>query len=301
MNQFTPKNWKEYSATLPWVCGLMTYNSELTIYETLRFATKMFDVILITDDGSTDQTQSETIRFLKDSQEINNCKIITLDVAKWDPLPHLKVAKDHGISSAPVSKTISKARMKNFFEAKKRYPHSIYFALEDDVIVDYTKKNLIREQISSWKEPLTDCEYFNVINMINKEWLRLSNPDPMGIMKRRKSYDNAGDWTFACWYTLGKNTVVPDPGFPYGPCLDPWLEKNQLGKKGKNCHPPFGYHFLYYRQNRIGFVLEDGTKRILELEKSEDNEINYDLVNEINFRRNMSMAIENGSATLRLK
>ena len=295
MTLFKPTQWKEYSKELPWICGLMTYNSEMTIYETFRFANKMFDYIIVTDDGSTDATIKEIERFISDY----NCKnILGMSVADWDPIPSLKVGKDHGVSNAPVTKTISKARLKNFEISKRNFPHSIYFALEDDVIVDIKMKDKISNKISIWEDPLDDCEYFNVVNIINKDWLRLSNPDP--AMIRRKSYDNSGDWTFACWYTSGNLNVVPDPGVPYGPCLWPWIEKNQIGKKGKNTDSPYGYHFLYYRKNRDGFVLEDGTKRIINIKECNDSNLNTKLIDKVNFKTNIEVKISNDVSTLKV-
>lgn len=293
MINFSPKPWKEYSESLPWVCGLMTFNSEMTIYETLKFANKMFDFIIISDDGSTDATVTEVKRFISDF----NCRNIEFhDVSKWDPIPSLRIEKDHGLSTKDVSKTISKARLKNFYISKNKLPHSIYFALEDDVIVDYELKGKIKEKIQNWKEPMTDCEYFNVANMINKKWLRLGNPDPH--MKRRKLYENSGDWTFACWYSSGFLTVAPDPGYPYGPCLFPWLEKNQIGKKGQNIDPPYGYHFLYYRKNRNGFVLEDGLKRIKKLSDANDSFINKRIIEEVSFKVDVNLKINGNVSTL---
>ena len=296
MIEFNPEPWEKYSKKLPWVCGLMTYNSEMTIYGTLKYASKMFDAIIITDDGSTDETFEEVKRFQLENDFKN---IFYLNVKDWDPIPTLKVKKDHGSSYAPVTKTISKARIKNFMICKDKIPHSIYFALEDDVIVDPSLKNSIKKKISLWKEPQTDCEFFNVVNMINKDWLRLSNPDPN--MKRRKSYENAGDWTYVCWYTSGKLTVGPDPGHPYGPCLFPWLHKNQIHKKGQNNDYPYGYHFLYYRKNRNGFNLEDKLKRIKNICDLDDDHLNYSLINDIEFKSNISVEIKDQNAILRIK
>ena len=48
-------DWKIKSRKLPWVCGLKTYNSDPTVYACLQSAHKLFDAIVITDDGSPAQ------------------------------------------------------------------------------------------------------------------------------------------------------------------------------------------------------------------------------------------------------
>ena len=49
-------NWSTLCRKFPLVCGLKTFNAELTVYACLQQAYKIFDHIVITDDGSDDRT-----------------------------------------------------------------------------------------------------------------------------------------------------------------------------------------------------------------------------------------------------
>mgnify|MGYP001283375396 CR=1 FL=1 len=49
-------NWGEFYNRFPLVCGINTYNNELTIYACLQQAVKNFHVVMVFDDGSTDNT-----------------------------------------------------------------------------------------------------------------------------------------------------------------------------------------------------------------------------------------------------
>ena len=45
----------------------------------------------------------------------------------------------------------------------------------------------------------------------------------------------------------------------------PWLQKNQLGKKGQDTSMPFGFHMINYRKGKAGFTYDlndPGLKRI---------------------------------------
>jgi glycosyltransferase involved in cell wall biosynthesis len=276
---FTNKNdeWKSHSRTLPWVCGLKTYNSGPTVYACLQAAAHTFNQIIITDDGSKDETHEEIKRFCDDYP---NVKVSFFDASEWDPIPDLEVKRDHGsgkqVKEHPTNKSHTKAQIKNWLVCKENFPESIYFSLEDDVLLYPNIKERVQSRIERWSDPETDCEYFNTVFIINKEYVRLCQPDPG--MRRRKNYENSGDWTFACFYTSGKITVGPDPVNPWGACMYPWLQKNQCGKKGQDDETPFGLHLLYFRRSRDGFELEGGWERVAAVKDLDDEFINTDIM-----------------------
>ena len=113
-------NWHNYFKNLPWVCGVKTFNSESTIFACLQAASKTFKNIIITDDGSTDNTFNEIKSFIEKHKDIN---IKFFNVDNWDPIPELKVNRDHGENSNlhPLEKTHSKAQIKNYEVCKKYF------------------------------------------------------------------------------------------------------------------------------------------------------------------------------------
>lgn len=269
--------WKQKSRALPWVCGLKTYNSEPTVYACLESAYQTFDKIIITDDGSKDRTLDEVKRFIADHPGVD---LRYIDVSEWDPIPELSMKRDHGsdeaVSSHPLHKSHAKGQIKNWYTCKQFLAESIYFSLEDDVLLYPDIKERIQERIENWNDPQTDCEYFNTVFIVNKDNVRLATPDPG--MNRRKNYENAGDWTFACFYTNGEITVGPDPVHPWGACMFPWLQKNQCGKKGQDNTPPFGLHLMYYRRSRDGFELEEKWKRVGPIKDLEDEFVSTEIM-----------------------
>ena len=272
-------DWKIKSRKLPWVCGLKTYNSDPTVYACLQSAHKLFDAIVITDDGSTDKTHDEISRFAGDHPKV---KIAYFEVSDWDPIPELSMERDHGgdkaVSSHPRHKSHAKGQIKNWAAVKQHFEESIYFSLEDDVLLYPDIKERIQERIELWDDPMTDCEYFNTVFIINKDHVRLANPD--AGMRRRTDYENAGDWTFACFYTAGDIKVGPDPVNPWGACMYPWLQKNQCGKKGQDNSAPFALHMIYFRRSRDGFKLEDGWNRIEKIENLNDEFVDTGIMDE---------------------
>jgi glycosyltransferase involved in cell wall biosynthesis len=281
-------DWKTKSRQLPWICGLKTYNSDPTIYACLQAAYKLFDEILITDDGSTDRTLEEVERFSSDFPEAN---IGFCPVGDWDPIPELSMERDHGgdkaVGSHPLHKSHAKSQIKNWATVKRYFPESIYFSLEDDVLLYPDIKERIQKRIEAWEDPMTDCEYFNTIFIINDKHVRLANPD--AGMRRRTDYENAGDWTFACFYTSSHLTVGPDPVNPWGACMFPWLQKNQCGKKGQDNSPPFALHMIYFRRSRDGFNLEDGWKRVGKIADLNDNFVDTKIMGEYDLKINVKI------------
>ncbi len=251
------QHWSELGRKLPLVCGLKTLNAELTIYACLQQAYKQFDFIVITDDGSTDGT-IEMIKKCIHDFKIRNIAII--GVQDYDPWPDQKIEKregDHHVER-PAGQTHAKAQWKNYEAVKQNFPNSIYVSLEDDVILYDNVRARIYNRIINWKEPHTDCEYFNVTSMVDENHtIEVAYENKRGVpipgMNFRKLHDNAGDYTLAAWWTGGDLTVGPDPGFPFGACLFPWLPKNQTGKKGQCADKPFGFHCMNYRTSKIGY------------------------------------------------
>jgi len=271
--------WKDKCKDLKWVCGVKTYNSELTIYSCLKAAAKTFKNIIVTDDGSKDKTFDEIKKFIDENKNIN---IAVFNLDTWDPLPDLSIKRDHGsnIESHPISKTHSKAQIKNFIVCKKYFPDALYFSLEDDVILYNNIKERIFNRIKDWKNPSTDSEFFNLVNIVNSDYVRVGNTT-IG-MNRRKLYENAGDWTFCCFWLGGNLSIGPDPIYPWGACLFPWLPKNQLSKKGQDNTFPFGLHLLYYRNNKNNTIIEDGMKRVSKIKDLEDKHIDTEVLSNLN-------------------
>ena len=280
------RNWKEVGRKFPLVCGLKTLDSELTIYACLQQAYKQFDYIIITDDGSTDDTLKMIQKCVNDFS-IKNISVI--DVSKWDPMPDQKIEKridDHHVMR-PAGQTHAKAQWKNYEVVRKNFPNSIYVSLEDDVILYDNVRSRIYNRIIEWKEPYTDCEYFNVTTMIDKETTLEVAHDyiegkPIPGMKFRRLHDNAGDYTLAAWWSAGEISVGPDPNYPFGACLFPWLPKNQMGKKGQCDDIPFGFHCVNYRSNKVGTNYGDRVivKKFSELN---DDDIDVSLFDKVYF------------------
>ena len=289
--------WKNHSRSLPWVCGLKTYNSGPTVYACLESASATFNQIVITDDGSKDETLEEIKRFCKNYP---NTSVLFFDVSEWDPIPDLKVKRDHGsgkqVKAHPTNKSHTKAQIKNWLSCKKNFPESIYFSLEDDVMLYPEIRKRVQERIESWSEPLTDCEYFNLTNLVNRERVRVGLSS--AGMNRRTLYENAGDWTFSCFYMGGKTTVGPDPVNPWGACTLPWSQKNQCEKKGQDGTKPFGLHMYYYRRSRQDFLLEDGLKRAKIIQALNDDTVDIDFIKGLNFKIDIEID-ENGKMTVR--
>ena len=262
-------NWPELCRKFPIICGIKTFNAELTVYATIQQAYKQFDWLVVTDDGSTDDTM-KMIQKCIDDFEIKNIEVY--EVGDHDPWPEQKVEKregDHHIIRHG-EKTAAKACFKNWFITKKKYPNCFYLGLEDDVILFDNVRQRIYDRISRWSDPFTDCEYFNVSSVVDRDHvlLALHNGQPLQGIKQRELYDNAGDWTCALFWNAGEIQIGPDPVYPFGACMFPWLQKNQLGKKGQDTSMPFGFHMINYRKSKVGFtydINDPGLKRIEEL------------------------------------
>ena len=269
--------WPEIVRKIPMVCGLKTFNAELTIYACLKQAYKQFDWILVTDDGSTDRTLEMMKKCIED-YSISNITI--LDVSQMDPWPDQQIDKrdgDHHVIRED-GKTHAKAQAKNYALVKHHFPNSLYVSLEDDVIIYDNARARIFNRVAEWKEPLTDCEYFNVTTAISKthtiEAIYNDQPGvPIPGMNFRKLHDNAGDYTLAAWWTGGEIEVGPDPNYPFGACLFPWLPKNQMGKKGQCADKPFGFHMVNYRNNKIGHEYGKGYIGIKKFAELNDKDI----------------------------
>lgn len=247
-------NWPELCRKFPLVCGLKTLNAEMTIYACLQQAYKLFDHVVITDDGSEDKTM-EMIKNCISDFDIRNVSIF--DVSQYDPWPDQVIEKKEGDHHIPrkSGKTHAKAQWKNFAAVKQVAKNCIYVSLEDDVIVFDNIRQRIYDRISKWDDPYTDCEFFNVSSIVDDDHVlrAIYQGKPLPGINQRELYDNAGDWTLAAIWTGSDLQIGPDPVYAFGGCIYPWLPKNQIGKKGQDNTMPFGFHLLNYRSSKEGF------------------------------------------------
>jgi glycosyltransferase involved in cell wall biosynthesis len=274
--------WKEFSKSAPWVATVQTYNNDWTVYACLQQACKQFDIILVVDDGSNDKTMLEVDRFIR-REKPNN--LHCFDLSSFDPWPDLKAPKREWMKEV-TNKTQSKSKFKAHNIAKQFCPQGLWVSLESDVIVCNDARQRMQKRISEWEDPHNDCEFFNVVMTIDPWHVRsVSDSEteyikPAGI-KHRKEYDHPGDWCLATSWLGGNLKISPDPEFPYGPCFDPWIQKNQIGKKGQDDSLPFGFHMLSYRELESDITYVD--RRCLKISEIKDNEVDWDLLHRVRF------------------
>jgi len=283
--QFVQARWSELSRKLPLICGLKTFNAELTIYSVLRQAYHQFDYVVVTDDGSTDSTKQE-IKRCCDDFGIKN--LVFADASQFNPWEDKEVEKrpgDHHVPR-PNGKTHAKAQWKSYEFVKQNFANSIYVSLEDDVILEDNIRWRIFDRVSRWSDPFTDCEFFNVTSAINEDYvLQGCFPDgkPLPGIVQRRLYNNGGDWTLAALWTGGDLTIGPDPMYPFGACIYPWMAKNQMGKKGQDGEKSFGFHMINYRTTKFGYEYNATTPEVVAIEDLVDdkNEADWDLLKRV--------------------
>ena len=286
-------NWFELCRKFPLVCGLKTFNGELTIYEVLKQAYKQFDFVIITDDGSTDTTKEEIFRCINDFGIKNVALVDVSNTNPWNDDANKKRDGDHHIPRAG-EKTHAKAQWKSYQLVKQNFQNSIFVSLEDDVILEENVRWRVYDRISKWTDPFTDCEFFNVTSTINDEYVLLgcfANGDPLPGIVQRRLYNNGGDWTFSAIWTGGDLEIGPDPLYPFGACVYPWLQKNQTGKKGQDGEKSFGFHMLNYRSSREGHsysTLVPGVQKIVDMHEDK-NEANWDLLKNAKFKKKITL------------
>lgn len=281
-------NWSLKSQSIDCVCGINTFNNELTIYACLQQAVKNFGAsqTYIFDDGSSDKTLEYIDKFNKD----NNTEIKVVPVGDWDPWPTQKIERDHGPDKGKIietGKTHAKSKFKSWKVIQDNFPDSIYFSLEADVILADDALKRARQRISRWTNPKMDCEFFNVVFTIDSQHVRpmcsteTSLEDRLPGITQRKIYDQPGDWTFACFWTGGSLQIGPDPHWPYGACLFPWTQKNQCEKKGQDTDRPYGFHLFNYNNNSL--VDDWNNKLILNIDDLYDDEIDWSILTSVWF------------------
>lgn len=285
-------NWPQICRKIPLVCGLKTLNAELTIYACLQQAYKIFDHIVITDDGSEDGTIDMIKKCIEDF-DIRN--VTFFNVADYDPWPDQVIEKKEGDHHIPrkAGKTHAKAQWKNFAAVKQLIENCIYISLEDDVVVFDNIRQRIYDRISQWDDPFTDCEFFNVSSIVDDNHVlrAIYQGKPLPGINQRELYDNAGDWTLSSIWSASDLQIGPDPVYAFGACIYPWLPKNQTGKKGQDNTMPFGFHLLNYRTTKEGFTyeLEDpGLTKISDLGETGLG-VDFDLMNRVWFPKRIAI------------
>jgi glycosyltransferase involved in cell wall biosynthesis len=241
--------WSSLCRNFPLVCGVNTYNNELTIYACLQQAIKNFHQVIVFDDGSTDRTFYYIDKFIEDYNPQN---LIVMSVDHIDPWPDQKIEKDHGPGKGVLmKKTHAKSKVKAHNIIKQNFPNAFYVSLESDVICNDSITSRIYDRISRWDDPLRDVEFFNVMMTIDREYFRAISASeekwvPLPGIQQRGPCDHPGDWTLACFWNGGVTNIQPDPSFPYGACTFPWSMKNQTKKKGQDTDDPYGFHMYNY-------------------------------------------------------
>lgn len=276
-------NWKTKAKSIDCICGINTFNNELTIYACCQQAVKNFgsNNVFVFDDGSTDKT----LEYIENFNKENNCNIQVLSVGSFDPWPDQKVERDHGPEKGMLietGKTHAKSKFKSWYAVKSNFPDAIYFSLEADVILVDNALERARERISLWDDPSMDCEFFNVVFTIDSDYVRPmcstedSLDDRLEGITQRKVYDQPGDWTFACFWTGGKLQIGPDPVWPYGACLFPWTQKNQCQRKGQDTDIPYGFHL--YNYNNKSLDGDYSNSLILKITDLDDNDVDWSIL-----------------------
>ena len=108
------ENWKNKSKNIHCVCGINTFNNELTIYACLQQAIKNFgpENTYIFDDGSSDRT----LEIIEKFNNKHDTRIQVLHVGEADPWPNQKVPRDHGPGKGTLietGKTHAKSKFKS--------------------------------------------------------------------------------------------------------------------------------------------------------------------------------------------
>lgn len=290
------RHWGEIGRKFPLICGLKTLNAELTIYAVLQQAYKQFDYVVITDDGSTDGTKDQIVKCIEDF-DIKNVSL--MDVSQVNPWQDKQTEKregDHHIPR-PDGKTHAKAQWKSYEIVKQNFPNSIFISLEDDVILEENVRWRIYERITKWTDPFTDCEFFNVSSIIDDDHVLLgcfSDGKSLPGIVQRRLYNNGGDWTFAAIWTGSDLKIGPDPVYPFGACIYPWMAKNQTGKKGQDGEKSFGFHMLNYRTSKNMMTYDasiPGIKRIDEMPDDYD-EPNWNLLKKVRIPRRFKLRLD---------
>jgi len=281
-------NWKLKAQDIRCICGINTFNNELTIYACLQQAIKNFgsENVIVFDDGSTDNTLQYIEKFNKDY----NSDIAIGNVGEFDPWPNQKVERDHGPEKGTLietGKTHAKSKFKSWFLVKQNFPDAIYFSLEADVILVDDILVRARERIARWENPKMDCEFFNVVFTIDSDYVRPmcsteeSLEDRLEGITQRKIYDQPGDWTFACFWTGGELHIGPDPVWPYGACLFPWTQKTQCEKKGQDTDIPYGFHL--YNYNNKSSDSDFSKSLILAIQDLDDKDVDWPILKKVWF------------------
>ena len=291
---FFASNWEEISRKLPLICGLKTLNAELTIYAVLKQAHKQFDYVVITDDGSTDATKEEIAKCVNDFSIQNLLFVDASKINPWNDEANVKRPGDHHVPRHD-GKTHAKAQWKSYTFIKENFPNSIYVSLEDDVVLEDSVRWRIYDRISKWKEPHTDCEFFNVTSVLDDDHVLMGMlPDGRGLpgIVQRHPYNNGGDWTLSALWTGGDLQIGPDPMYPFGACIYPWLQKNQTGKKGQDGERSFGFHMLNYRTSKNGTTYAN-TREICRIDDLPEasRETNWDIVRNSQFRQRFKLTL----------
>jgi len=273
--------WEEFIKATPWVVTLQTFNNDWTVYASLQQACKQFDIVLVCDDGSTDNTLLEIDRFIRREKPKN---LHIFDLSSIDPFPDMEFPKREGM--IPTKKTQAKSKFKAFSLAKQLVPNGIWISIESDVILSDSVRLRMHDRVKSWPDPYTDCEFFNLVMTIDPWHVRsvsLSEEEymkPEGI-RHRKEYDHPGDWGLAISWLGGKLYPGPDPVYSYGPNFLPWLQKNQLGKKGQDDTPPYGFHLLSYREDEKDANYNN--RRFLKISDLNDQDVDWSLLHRVRF------------------
>lgn len=284
------KNWPSICTKFPLICGINTYNNELTIYACLQQAVKNFHKVIIFDDGSTDKTFAYINKFIEDYSPRN---LMVMSVDHIDPWPEQEIKKDHGPNEGVLmKKTHAKSKRKSHDIVKANFPNAFYVSLEADVICFDGITKRIYERISKWDDPIRDVEFFNVVMTIDRDNFRAVTASedewitPMGI-NQRGPCDHPGDWTLACFWNAGITEIGPDPSFPYGACTFPWSSKVQTLKKGQDIDYPFAFHMVSYNNNCLESDYSDSLTYTRE--QLADKSIDYNTLDKVWFPKEFKL------------
>jgi hypothetical protein len=252
------EKWSNYCERLPLVAVIGLVNEWMTIYACLQQAIKVFDYIIIANDGADSKTLEFLHRFMIDHQIQSSGKIQIIDLSEVDPWPWLSfydASLNYSDPKELPKNCHGKSTFKRMTLAKSMYINSLICSTHSDIVIFDDTRERIFERMKKIDNPLFDSEWFSMITLYDMKNAKtyLSNDSTPNNLKKdpnlnqRTVYDYPGDWGLMSMYGSSLLTPGPDPLHPHFDCLWPWSRKTQCEKKGQDNSEPHAVHLEYIR------------------------------------------------------